>query len=180
MKPNSLQHLYVEQLLDLYDAEHQIIKALPKMVDAAQSEKLKNALNEHLDITRQQATRIERIFKSLGEKLNPEKCRGMQGIIQEGDQLIRRIKDPDVKDAAIIASAQRVEHYEMAGYGTAATYADLLNDSEARGLLEQTLGEEKEADQSLTNLAREINVQAAEQKQEEETSRVGGRTRRAA
>jgi ferritin-like metal-binding protein YciE len=161
MKPNSLQELYVEQLRDLYDAEQQIIKALPKMIDAASAEDLKEALTEHLDVTKEQATRLENIFKDLGEKPKGETCQGIQGVIAEGSGLIGQIKDPNVRDAAIIASAQRVEHYEMAGYGTARTFATLLEDNVAGKLLQQTLDEEKEADQTLTELAEEINVNAA-------------------
>jgi ferritin-like metal-binding protein YciE len=160
MKPNSLQELYVEQLKDLYDAEHQIIKALPKMIDEITSADLKEALTEHLEVTKTQATRLEQIVDALGEKAKGEKCKGMQGIIQEGSDLVSDIKDPDVRDAAIIAAAQRVEHYEMAGYGTARTYATLLDDENASQLLQQTLDEEKEADQKLTELAEGINVSA--------------------
>jgi len=163
MKANSLQDLYLEQLRDLYDAEHQIIKALPKLIDAAQSERLKDALTEHLDVTKEQASRIEQIFDTRGEKPRAERCKGMQGIIQEGDDLIGGIKDPNVRDAAIIASAQRVEHYEMAGYGTARNYADLLDENEASQLLQETLDEEKEADETLTDLSEEINVEAEEE-----------------
>src|SRR5690348_1699079 len=112
MTINSLQELYVEQLKDLYDAEHQIIKALPKLIEKTSSEDLKSALNEHLEVTREQATRIEKIFGDLGEKAKAEKCKGMQGVIQEGDDLVGDIDDENVRDAAIIASAQRVEHYE--------------------------------------------------------------------
>jgi ferritin-like metal-binding protein YciE len=161
MKPNTLQELYMEQLRDLYDAEQQIIKALPKMIDAGTSAELKNALTEHLDITKTQATRLEKIFATLGEKPKGEKCKGMEGVIDEGSDLVGDIKDVDVRDAAIIASAQRVEHYEMAGYGTARTFATLLNDGEAGRLLQQTLDEEKEADQKLTELAGRINMNAA-------------------
>jgi ferritin-like metal-binding protein YciE len=164
MTPNSLQELYVEQLKDLYDAEHQIIKALPKMINAATSEDLKEALNEHLEITKEQATRLEQIFGALGEKGKGEKCKGMQGVIQEGSDLIGDIEDADVRDAAIIAAAQRVEHYEMAGYGTARTFASLLKEDEASRLLQQTLDEEKEADKELTALASEININATESK----------------
>jgi ferritin-like metal-binding protein YciE len=161
MKPNSLHDLYLEQLRDLYDGEQQIIKALPKMVEKATSPDLKDALNEHLEVTREQAIRIENIFEKLGEKAKGEKCKGIGGIIDEGDDLIADIKDPDVRDAAIIASAQRVEHYEMAGYGTARTFADLLEQEEASPLLQETLDEEKEADEMLTKLANEINVSAS-------------------
>jgi ferritin-like metal-binding protein YciE len=161
MKPNSLQELYIEQLKDLYDAEHQIIKALPNMIDAATSTDLKDALSEHLEVTKTQATRLEQIFQSSGEKAKGTKCKGMQGVIQEGDDLVGDIKDEDVRDAAIIASAQRVEHYEMAGYGTARTYAKLLGDDDAGQLLQQTLDEEKDADKKLTTLAEDINVSAS-------------------
>ncbi len=150
----------MEQLRDLYDAEQQIIKALPKMIKAATAEDLKQGLTEHLDVTREQATRLESIFTNLGEKPKGEKCKGMEGVIEEGSSLIEKIQDADVRDAAIIASAQRVEHYEMAGYGTARTFATLLEDDEAGELLQQTLDEEKEADEKLTTLAEEINVSA--------------------
>jgi ferritin-like metal-binding protein YciE len=156
---NSLQELYVEQLQDLYSAEQQIIKALPKIIEAAQSEELRNALNEHLEVTRTQATRIETICEELGEEAENEKCKGMEGVLKEGSDLLKEVSD-EVKDAAIIAAAQRVEHYEMAGYGTARTYAKLLGFDEAAGLLEQTLQEEKEADETLSGLAEELNVEA--------------------
>jgi len=161
MTPTSLQELYVEQLRDLYDGEQQIIKALPKMIDKATSEDLKSALNEHLEVTREQATRIEQIFEKLGDKAKGEKCKGIAGIIDEGEDLIGDIEDDDVRDAGIIAAAQRVEHYEMAGYGTARTFAQLLGEESAVELLQQTLEEEKEADETLTGLASEINVTAA-------------------
>jgi ferritin-like metal-binding protein YciE len=160
MKPDTFEGLYVEQLRDLYDAEQQILKALPKMIEAATSGDLKEALTEHFDVTKAQATRLETIFTGLGEKPKGEKCQGIEGVIEEGSDLIGSIKDTDVRDAAIIASAQRVEHYEMAGYGTARTFATLLEDDEASQLLQQTLEEEKEADQKLTELAGEINVNA--------------------
>ena len=160
MKPNSLQELYIEQLQDLYDAEHQIIKALPKMIAESTSTDLKDALTEHLEVTKTQASRLEQIFESSGEKAKAEKCKGMQGVIQEGSDLIREIEDENVRDAAIIASAQRVEHYEMAGYGTARNYASLLEDDNAAQLLQETLDEEKEADAKLTALAEDINVSA--------------------
>jgi ferritin-like metal-binding protein YciE len=158
---NSLQELYVEQLEDLYNAEQQIIKALPKMIEAAQSEELRDALNEHLEVTKTQASRIENIFEELGEDLEDEKCKGMEGVLKEGSDLVKEVGD-QVRDAAIIAAAQRVEHYEMAGYGTARTYANLLGYEEAAGLLEQTLEEEKEADQTLSSLAEDLNVEALE------------------
>lgn len=157
---NSLQELYVEELKDLYDAENQIIKALPKMIDAASSEELQNALSEHLEITREQAKRIEQIFQNMGEKLKAEKCKGMEGLIKEGSDILSEDMDENVKDAAIISAAQRVEHYEMAGYGTVRTWANLLGESEAEELLQETLDEEKEADEKLNQLAEQINVEA--------------------
>jgi ferritin-like metal-binding protein YciE len=133
---------------------------LPEMIEAAASSALKQALTEHLEVTKVQATRLENIFTRLGEKAKGEKCQGIEGVIDEGSDLVDDIDDPDVRDAAIIASAQRVEHYEMAGYGTARTFATLLEDDEASKLLQQTLTEEKEADQKLTALAEQINVNA--------------------
>jgi ferritin-like metal-binding protein YciE len=164
MKPNSLQELYVEQLRDLYDAEQQIIKALPDMIEAASSEDLKDALTEHLDVTKTQASRLETIFSEMGETGKGEKCKGMKGVLEEGSDLVESVENPDLRDAAIIASAQRVEHYEMAGYGSARAYAELLGQTEASQLLQQTLDEEKEADETLTELATEINVSANEGK----------------
>ena len=172
MKANSLQELFVEELKDLYDAENQLIKALPKMIDAASSEELQNALTEHLEITREQAKRIEQIFQNMGEKLKAEKCKGMEGVIKEGADIVSEDMDEDVKDAAIISAAQRVEHYEMAGYGTVRTWANLLGENEAEELLQQTLDEEKEADEKLSELAEQINVQAESGEGEDEEREV--------
>ncbi len=158
MKPASLQDLYIEQLRDLYNAEQQIIKALPEMIEAASASELKDALENHLNVTKTQLTRLDKIFAALGEKPEGEKCKGMEGVIEEGTDLVDDIADGTLRDAAIIASAQRVEHYEMAGYGTARTYATLLASDEASKLLQQTLNEEKEADQTLTEVASGINV----------------------
>jgi ferritin-like metal-binding protein YciE len=170
VKATSLRDLYMEQLRDLYDAEHQLIKALPKMADEATSEDLRSALEEHLDVTRQQASRIEQIFNQMGEKPKAQKCKGMEGLVKEGSEVLEEDMDEDVKDAAIIAAAQRVEHYEIAGYGTVRTYANLLGENEAARLLEQSLEEEKEADQTLNDIAEHINIEAkeAEGEQEEE------------
>jgi ferritin-like metal-binding protein YciE len=176
MKLNSFEDLYLEQLRDLYDAEQQIIKALPKMIDAAQAEQLKEAMSEHLEVTKEQATRLEQIFKQMGQKASAENCKGIEGILKEGNDLVGEIKDASVRDAAIIASAQRVEHYEMAGYGTARSYAQLLQQNDASQLLQQTLDEEQEADQTLTSLASEINLEAkaAATGKSAEESRSGG------
>jgi ferritin-like metal-binding protein YciE len=134
---NSLQELYVDQLQDLYSAENQIIKALPKMIEAAQSDELRSALKEHLEVTRKQASRIETICQELGEDAQNEKCKGMEGVLKEGSELLKKEVSREVRDAAIIASAQRVEHYEIAGYGTARTYATLLGFPEAASMLDR-------------------------------------------
>lgn len=168
MKINSLQDLYVDELRDLYDAENQLIKALPKMAEEATSEQLREGFEEHLEQTRNHAQRIEQIFERLGEKPKGKKCKGMEGVIKEGSEVLSEDMDEDTKDAAIIGAAQRVEHYEIAGYGTARTHADLLGLDEDARLLEETLEEEKETDQKLTSLAENINVQAEQGSEESE------------
>ena len=155
------------------DAEQQIIKALPKMIEAAQSEELRNALSEHLDVTRKQAERLEKICQELGEDVKGEKCKGMEGVLKEGSELVKDVENEEVRDAAIIAAAQRVEHYEMAGYGTARTYATLLGFDEAASALEETLAEEKEADETLSDLAEELNAEALNSEEEEEGEEEG-------
>lgn len=162
MEMNTLRDLYIEQLRDLYDAENQLVKALPKMAKGANSEELRQGFEEHLQQTREHVQRLETIFEQLGEKPKGEKCKGMEGLVKEGSEVLEEEMDDDVKDAAIIAAAQRVEHYEIAGYGTVRTYANLLGETEAEELLEQTLTEEKETDAKLTDLAENINVEAEE------------------
>jgi ferritin-like metal-binding protein YciE len=141
-----LNDLFVEQLRDLYDAENQLIKALPKMAEAANSEELRAGLEGHLEQTKGHAQRIEAIFEGLGEKAKAKKCKGMEGLIKAASEALTEDMDPDVKHAAIIAAAQRVEHNEIAGYGTARTFANLLGEDEAVSFLQQTLNEEKETD----------------------------------
>lgn len=160
MDLNSLRDLFIDELRDLYDAETQITEALPKLIEKASYPELKSALEEHLDVTRGQITRLKTIFSGLNEKPEGETCKGMKGVIKEGDDMAGRDGSPSVIDAAIISAAQRVEHYEMAGYGTVRTYAELLGETQYANLLQQTLDEEKEADESLTELAKTINVQA--------------------
>ncbi len=161
MKLESLKDLYMEQLRDLYSAETQLVDALPKMADAANSPELKNAFREHLTQTRQHVDRIEQIFKKIGEKPKGETCEGMKGLIKEGESMIKMKGEPEVIDAGLIAAAQRVEHYEIAGYGTVRTYAELLGDDNAVRLLERTLQEEEETDEKLTELAEShINQEA--------------------
>lgn len=159
---DNLQQLFVEQLRDLYDGEQQIVKALPKLIDKATNPGLKTALQEHLEVTRDQIMRLEKIFAELGEKSSGESCKGMSGVISEGDHLVSKGTDPSVTDACIITSAQRVEHYEIAGYGTVKTFARQLGRTNFAQLLEQTLQEEKEADHKLSQLADSINEQARE------------------
>jgi len=160
MKLENLQQLFVKELRDLYDAETQITDALPKLIEAAHHPELKQALQEHLRVTKQQISRLDRIFQMLGEKPTGETCKGMKGLIKEGDEIASQGGDPSTTDAGIISAAQRVEHYEMAGYGTVRTYAHLLGRPEMAQLLQQTLDEEAEADQTLTQIAATVNVEA--------------------
>lgn len=153
MQLNSLKDLYVEQLRDLYSAETQLVEALPKMAQAASSADLKKAFQSHLDETRTQKQRLEQIFSEIGTSPQGETCKAMEGLIKEGEQVIQANGDPKVKDAALIAAAQRVEHYEMAGYGTVRTYANELGFSNAKSLLQRTLDEEGNADKKLNSLA---------------------------
>jgi ferritin-like metal-binding protein YciE len=162
MKLESLRDLLVEQLQDLYDAENRITKALPKMAKAATSPALKAAFEKHLRETEGQVKRLEQVFEALGETAKTKTCKAMQGLIAEGEETMSENAEPEVLDAALIASAQRVEHYEMAGYGTVRSYAKLLKEDTIVRLLEQTLEEEKATDEALTALAESsINVEAA-------------------
>jgi ferritin-like metal-binding protein YciE len=148
-------------LKDVYDAEKQLVKALPKMAKASTSEKLQAGFEEHLRQTEGHVERLETIFKSLGVAAKGTKCAAMKGLVEEGSEMISEHAEDAVKDAGLIMAAQKVEHYEIATYGTLVTFAELLGQSEARELLEQTLQEEKETDEKLTDLAEsEINVEA--------------------
>ncbi len=161
MENNSLRELYIEELRDIYDAENQLVKALPKMAEAATSDELRSGFEEHLEQTRGHVQRLEEIFADIGEKPTGKKCKGMQGIVSEGKEAIDEDFGAEVKDAALISAAQRVEHYEIAAYGTVRTYAEILGDQSAVELLEKTLQEEKDTDEKLTELAQSINVEAA-------------------
>lgn len=153
MSLDSLHSLYLHELQDLYSAENQILKALPRMAKAARSDQLRTTFEEHVDTTREQVRRLETIFDELDRKPGGKHCKGMEGLIQEGNEVLEEDADPDVRDAALIAAAQRVEHYEIAGYGTVRTYAQQLGlDNHAR-LLQQTLDEEGQTDERLTKLA---------------------------
>ena len=160
MNIENLQQLFVEQLRDLYDGEQQITEALPKLIEKASNPQLKSALQEHLQITESQIERLEEIFEQLDEDPDGESCKGMKGVIKEGDDVVGKAKDPSVRDASIITSAQRVEHYEIAGYGTVKTYARQLGKQEWAQILEEILNEEKEADQKLTQIAESVNIEA--------------------
>lgn len=163
MKLETLQDLYVEELRDLYSAETQIIEALPKMVEAASHQQLKDAFNTHLQETKGQVQRLEQIFTALGKEPGGVTCNGMKGVLKEGEEMIKTRADEAVRDAGLISAAQRVEHYEMAGYGTARTYAKLLGRSEDQQLLQATLDEEGDTDHKLTKLAESsINADAAD------------------
>jgi ferritin-like metal-binding protein YciE len=169
MTLDSLEALLIDQLKDLYSAEQQLIKALPKMARAATNPQLKQGFERHLDQTRKQAERLEQIFEEMEVKGKGKKCVAMEGLIEEGKELMEEDAEPEVLDAGLIAAAQKVEHYEIASYGTARTYAEVLQMDKAARLLQQTLEEEKATDQSLTELAESsINLQAAEVGEEED------------
>ena len=152
--------LYIDELRDLYNAETQLVKALPKMAKAASNDQLREAFEEHLRQTSEQVSRLEQIFEHLKEKPSGKKCLGMEGLVKEGAKTMGDDYAEGVMDAAIIGAAQRVEHYEMAGYGTARALAELLGENEHVSLLNQTLEEEKQTDQKLTDLSQEINPKA--------------------
>ncbi|HEY0307226.1 MAG TPA: ferritin-like domain-containing protein [Acidobacteriaceae bacterium] len=160
MMLEDLMDLFVDELKDLYSAETQITKALPKMVKAATSKDLKLAFASHLQETEGHVRRLDHIFELLEKSPKGKTCKGMKGLLEEGSEMIKEDADPDVKDAGLISAAQRVEHYEMAGYGTVRTYAEILRRDDVAKILQETLQEEKSADTKLTKLAQQINVQA--------------------
>lgn len=162
MAMQSLQDLLHEQIRDLYDAEKQLLKALPKMAKAASNASLRKAFEKHLEETEGQVERLEKVFELLGHSARGKKCAAMEGLIEEGQEVLDLKADPEVKDAALIAAAQRVEHYEIAGYGTICSWADLLGLTEVKRLMGETLQQEKRTDESLTRLAeQQVNVQSA-------------------
>jgi len=168
MKSNRLMHLYTEELKDLYSAENQLIKALPKMAKAATSADLRNGFEEHLSQTMEHVARLEKIFKALGQSPTGKKCKGMEGLVKEGAEMIEEDPEPEELDAGLISAAQRVEHYEIAAYGCVSTYAKLLGEEAAMALLRKTLDEEKETDKKLTHLSEHINVEAANSGEKDE------------
>jgi len=162
MKVNSLKQLYLEELKDVYDAENQILKALPKIIQATSTPKLREALEAHLGQTKGHVQRLEKIFEGLGEPAKAKKCDGLRGILEEGEKTISDGEHGPVLDAGLIAGAQRVEHYEMAAYGSLKTWAAQMGDNRAVQLLAETLNEEKEADKKLTEIATSgVNAEAS-------------------
>ena len=179
MAKGSLRELYIDELRDLYNAETQLTKALPKMAKASSNTELRHAFEEHLRQTSEHVSRLEQIFDMLEEKPTGKKCLGMEGLVKEGAETLREDYDGAVMDAGIIGAAQRVEHYEIAAYGTARAFAQRLGEDEHVSLLEQTLEEEKQTDQKLTQLAEEINPQAQESREAaEQQEEEGGEGRR--
>ena len=173
MQMNSLRELYVEELKDLYSAENQILKALPRMIRAASNKDLQRAFSQHERQTQQHVKRLDRIFRMLDESPRGKKCKGMEGLLEEGQELIKERPEPEVLNAGLIAAAQRVEHYEIAGYGTVRTYARQLGEEEQATLLQETLNEEGETDKLLSALAESsINIEA-EQADDDEMTEMG-------
>ncbi|MDQ3622610.1 MAG: ferritin-like domain-containing protein [Verrucomicrobiota bacterium] len=161
MKIKSLRDVYIPELKDLYSAEKQLITALPKMAKAAVNEQLAAAFEEHLEQTQEQLQRLEQILEELGESTKSDKCKGMEGLLAEGSKVMKEEGVKEVIDALLITAAQKVEHYEIAGYGSARTFAEMLGENEAADLLQQTLDEEIETDERLTDIAETaVNTQA--------------------
>ena len=164
MLNEGLKELYIDELKDIYNAESQLVKALPKMAKAASSQELRTGFEEHLEQTKGHVQRLDKIFEMLDESpKGKNKCKGMEGLVEEGSELMEEDLEDALLDAALIGAAQRVEHYEIAAYGTVRAFAEELGESEHVSLLEETLEEEKETDEKLTDLAKQINAQANEE-----------------
>jgi ferritin-like metal-binding protein YciE len=157
MRLNNFENLFADQLNDLYSAENQLIQALPKMAEAATTPELQQAFTQHLEETRGHADIVKQLLSAVGEKAGGEKCKGMEGLLKEGAEVLEKRGDPAVKDAALIASAQRVEHYEISGYGTASAMAKQLGNTEAANRLQEILDQESRTDELLTQIATGIN-----------------------
>jgi ferritin-like metal-binding protein YciE len=160
MSVNTMQELLIDELKDLYSAEKQIVKALPKIIKAVSTPELQQGLSLHLEETKGQVTRLEKIGEMLGKKLTGKTCVGMKGVLEEGSEVLADTDKGLVRDAALISACQRVEHYEMAGYGSAREFAKLLGESEVAALLDETLAEEKNADKTLSVASKQVNSQA--------------------
>jgi ferritin-like metal-binding protein YciE len=160
MSVETMQELLIDELKDLYSAEKQIVRALPKLAKAASTPELQQAILHHLEETKGQVTRLEKIAEIVGKKLTGKSCVGMKGVLEEGSEVLEDTGKGLIRDAALIAAAQRVEHYEMAGYGSAREFAKLLGLSDVASLLEETLAEEKAADKTLSGVAKQVNTMA--------------------
>jgi len=169
MADNGLRELYLDELRDLHNAENQLVKALPKLAKASSSDELREGFEQHLEQTKGHVERLEQIFEAMDESPGGKKCVGMEGLIKEGSEIMDEDFEAAVMDAALIGAAQRVEHYEIAAYGTVIAFADQLGESEHASLLKQTLEEEKETDQKLTSLSEEINSQASSESETAES-----------
>jgi ferritin-like metal-binding protein YciE len=162
MKLKSLHDLYIEELRDLYHAEKQILKALPKVIENTKSSELSTALSNHLEETKGHVTRLEQVFQLHNLEAKAETCEGMKGILSEGEDILGHDENLDVRDAGIVAGCQKVEHYEIASYGSVRTWAEQMGHKQSARLLQQTLDEEKRADQKLTEIAQRLNVEAVQ------------------
>jgi ferritin-like metal-binding protein YciE len=179
MSMDSLKDLYIDELKDLYNAENQLLKALPKMAKKASAPELKRAFQEHVTQTEGHVNRLEKILKGLGEKPTGKTCKAMKGLVEEGKEIIEEEGDDAVLDAALIGAAQKVEHYEIAGYGVARTFASLLGEEDAMESLQRTLNEEGETDKKLTQIAESvINIEASEAEEEEKPKRGANKSRK--
>jgi ferritin-like metal-binding protein YciE len=163
MSVGTLQELLIDELKDLYSAEKQIIRVLPRIIKAASTPELKEGLANHLEETKGQIARLEKIGEILGKKMAGKTCVGMKGVLEEGSEVLEDTEKGIVRDAALISACQRVEHYEMAGYGSAREFAKLLGQKEVAALLDQTLTEEKNADKTLTGASKQVNAQAKQE-----------------
>ncbi|HLK51260.1 MAG TPA: ferritin-like domain-containing protein [Bryobacteraceae bacterium] len=177
MKIDTLETLLQSELMDIYDAEKRLVRALPKIAKAASSEELREAIQEHLNVTKGQVERLEQVFGLFDFPVKAKTCAGMKGLIEEGEEVMSDSMNGMLRDSALIGAAQRVEHYEMAAYGTARTMAEQLGNKEAVDLLEETLNEEKEADAKLTEVAEQLFGQMGEVQPEEEDSRKSRKSR---
>lgn len=170
MSLSTMEDLFLHEVKDLFDAEKQIVKALPKMIKAVESEELQTALEEHLAVTEKQVERLEEVFGLLEKPARGKKCAGMEGLLKEGSSLLEEDAEAAVLDAAVIGAAQKVEHYEICAYGTLIAFAKELGHDEIAELLAESLGEEKEADETLSEIAESVNKEATESEEEEEVA----------
>jgi len=166
---SGLRKLFIDELKDIYWAEEALVKAIPKMINNASSTELIGALEDHLAVTEKQVMRLDEVFRSIGEKTSAKKCEAMAGLVKEAEEMMKEMEEGVVRDAAIISVAQKVEHYEIASYGTLVSFANTLGETDAAELLEETLNEEKRADETLSEIAMSsINAEAADEEEEEQ------------